>query len=394
MIGPMLTIAGKDLRQRVRDRSAFLMAVLLPLGLALILNLTLGGVTGTSPEFPYAFADEDGGPVAQSLRNSVLGAMESDGLITITDADSTAQVETLVEDGTVAAGIIVPAGFSAAVQRGDAPQLEVIGDIDQGLQTDVARAIAQRYAGSLDALRLSVATVLHDAGPGAGTQAAALAERAAALPDPIRVEDITASRRELDVTSYFAAGIAVFFLFFTVQFGMASILDERKEGTLRRLLAAPISPASVIGGKLLASYVMGVASMFVLVLATSVLLDAQWGNPLGVALLILAGVLAAVGIMAVVASLARTSEQAGNYQSMIALVLGMLGGSFFSVAQAGGALATLSLLTPHAWFLRGLGDLVGGGGVGAVLPALGAILLFAGITLAIALWRLPRMLQA
>jgi ABC-2 type transport system permease protein len=370
-----------------------MMAILLPLGLAMILNLTLGGVTGANPEFPYAFADEDGGSAAESLRNNVLGEMEADGLVTVTDVDSSADVEALVDAGTVSAGIIVPAGFSTEVQLGGSPELQVIGDVDQRLHTDVARALAQRYAASLDALRISVATVLRDGEPATGTQATALAERAASLPDPIRVEDITASRRELDVTTYFAAGLAVFFLFFTVQFGISSILDERKEGTLARLLAAPIPPASVIGGKLLASFVMGVASMAVLVVSTTLLLDAQWGNPLGVAVLILAGVLAAVGIMAVVASLAKTSEQAGNWQSMIALVLGMLGGSFFSVAQAGGLLASLSLLTPHAWFLRGLGDLAGGAGAGAVLPAAGAILLFAAITLGVALLRLQRMVQ-
>ena len=57
---------------------------------------------------------------------------------------------------------------------------------------------------------------------------------------------------------------------------------------------------------------------------------------------------------------------------MVALVLGMLGGSFFPVAQAGGLLATLSLLTPQAWFLRGLGDLAGGGGAGGRARAGGA----------------------
>ena len=54
------------------------------------------------------------------------------------------------------------------------------------------------------------------------------------------VADVAATTKELDVTTYYAAGMAVFFLFFTVQFGVASLLEERKEGTLSRLLAAPI----------------------------------------------------------------------------------------------------------------------------------------------------------
>jgi len=67
-----------------------------------------------------------------------------------------------------------------------------------------------------------------------------------------------------------------------------------------------------------------------------------------------------MGILFVVAAAAKTQDQAGSFQAIIALVLAFLGGTFFSISQAGGFLAQLSLITPHAWFLRGLGDLQGG----------------------------------
>jgi ABC-2 type transport system permease protein len=92
----------------------------------------------------------------------------------------------------------------------------------------------------------------------------------------------------------------------------------------------------------------------------------------GVAVLVVSGVAAATGIMAVVASLARSAEQASTWQSIVAVVLGVFGGAFFPVSQVGGALAWLSYLTPHRWFLQGLADLSGGADtVAAVwLPAL------------------------
>jgi ABC-2 type transport system permease protein len=185
--------------------------------------------------------------------------------------------------------------------------------------------------------------------------------------------------------------MAVFFLFFTVQFGVASLLDERKEGTLARLLAAPIGRVSILGGKLLTSFVLGVLSMTTLIVGTSLLLGARWGSPLGVGLLVLAGVLSAIGVMALVATLAKTAEQAGNWQSIIAVVLGMLGGVFFPISQAPGVLPMLSLLTPQAWFMRGLSDLAGGGEWAVVLPAAAAMCVFAAVTGAIAMVRLDRM---
>ncbi len=93
------------------------------------------------------------------------------------------------------------------------------------------------------------------------------------------------------------------------------------------------------------------------------------------------------------ATMAKNSEQAGTWQTIIALVLGMLGGSFFPVSQAGGFFARASLITPHAWFLRGLGDLSGGAGPAAVLPAAGAILVFAAVVGGIALLRLRKLAE-
>ncbi|MCZ7665564.1 MAG: ABC transporter permease [Thermoleophilia bacterium] len=97
------------------------------------------------------------------------------------------------------------------------------------------------------------------------------------------------------------------------------------------------------------------------------------------AILIVAAVVAAMGILAVVAAAARTQEQAGAFSAIVGLVLGLLGGSFFPVSQVGGILSSLSMLTPHAWFMRGLGDLAGGGLVD-IVPSVAALLAFGLIT--------------
>jgi ABC-2 type transport system permease protein len=133
--------------------------------------------------------------------------------------------------------------------------------------------------------------------------------------------------------------------------------------------------------------------MAVLALTTTLVLGARWGDPLGVALLILAGVLAATGVTAFIVSFARTPEQAGYWQSIVGVVLGLLGGSFFPVYQAGGVAEQLSNLTPHAWFLRGLGDLTAGGTVSDVLRPAGVILGMAALTGGLAVLRLGRTLR-
>ena len=73
--------------------------------------------------------------------------------------------------------------------------------------------------------------------------------------------------------------MAVFFLFFTVQLGVSSLLDERRDGTLARMLVAPVRHGSILVGKLLTSLVLGVVSMVVLAVATHLRARRALGQP-------------------------------------------------------------------------------------------------------------------
>ncbi len=380
-------IAGKDLRQRLRDRSAILIALVIPLALAAIFSFALSDVTDEKITFDYALVDLDRGVAERAFVRSALGPLETKGTIALRNADSLAEGRRLVDDGTVSATFVVPRGFSAAVASGQRTELQVIGDVDAPIATLVARSIAEAFTGELASVYGAVAAVMRASG-GSQRSPEELARAAAAIEAPIRIDDVSAKRKELKPATFYAAGMAVFFLFFTVQFGISTLVDERRDGTLARMLAAPIRRTAILGGKVLTSLVLGIASLTTLAVATSLLLGAHWGNPVGVGLLIIVGVLAATAVTALPATFAKTPEQAGYWQAMIALVLGMLGGSFFPVARAGGLIEKLSLITPHAWFLRGLTELSGGAGAEAVLPAVGALLVFTAVTGAAALLRL------
>jgi ABC-2 type transport system permease protein len=386
-------ICRKDLRSRLRDRSAVLIGIVVPLGLAFIFNAIFSGISGGSNVISLGVVDADHGVASQQFTGQVLAAVGRSGLITIHTEPTVPRARALAARGTLAAVIVIPAGFSARVQAGQPASLQVIGNADAPVSTQVARSIAESYAGDLNRIRLSVATAAA-ANPGAPPPARirALAAAAAAATAPVAVRDVSAQTRELDQKSFFAAGMAVFFLFFTVQFGVTSLLEERNEGTLARLLAAPVSRASILGGKLLTSFLLGIISMTVLVVATTVLFGAAWGNPFGVAALIVAAIMAATGIMALIATLARNAEQAANWQSVTAVILGLIGGTFFPVSQAPGILSRLTFVAPQAWFLRGLGDLRGAGVPAVWTPAL-AMLAFAAVTGAVALFRLRRLAE-
>jgi ABC-2 type transport system permease protein len=171
------------------------------------------------------------------------------------------------------------------------------------------------------------------------------------------VSEAALERRQADSSTFYAAGMAIMFLFFATIYGPIGLLGERRIGTLARLLAAPIRPASIVLGSAIAGFVLGIVSMTTLIVATTVLLGASWGPPLLVAALAMAAVVAAMGLSMLICTLARTEDQAGGWNAILAITLAVLGGAMVPLSQAPEILHQLSRITPHAWFLEAIDNL-------------------------------------
>lgn len=390
-----LRIAVKDLRLRLRDRSALIIGIIAPLSLAFILNLVFGSAFDPTQGIglEYGLVDLDRSEISESF-TSVLEEIEAEGIIELEQFTDLGTADDAVEQGEVDSYFLLEPGFGQAIGSNSLSTIQVVGNVDSPTSTQIAASIADQFATGIEAAQLAIGTTSQLTSLPVTPEFLASLEgdpRTAAFS--YRLDDVSTATRQLDATTYMAAGMAVFFLFFTVGFGVLGLLEEERQGTLARLMAAPIARASVVGGKAILSFVLGVISMFVLVVATQALMGASWGAPLGVALLVVAGVLSAVGIIGLVAAVAKTPEGAENMSSIIAVILGMLGGVFFQVGQGDDILSRLTFITPHAWFMRGLADLADGAAWTAALPATAAMLVFAVVTGAISWLLLMRRLQ-
>jgi ABC-2 type transport system permease protein len=375
-VSAALVIAAKDLRQKLRDRSVLLMAVLAPLGLAFLFSTMIPDQD--TFHTTYAVVDLDRGQVARGLVEGPLAGLSTAGVADLVTTATEAEARAAVEAGDVAAAIVIPAGFTAAVQAGRPTQLLVIGG-PSSLPPEIARSVLVGFGSQITAVQVAVGTAMAASGasPDAGL-AAELAAAALAAPAPIEVSAGETMDRVASSKTYYGASMAVMFVFFAAQFGVLGLLAERRNGTLARMLAAPIAPATILLGKVLVSLVVASISMAVIVVATTLLLGADWGDPLAVVALVVATAMAATGIATLVVGFARTEEQASGFIAVAALTLAILGGSFFRMSQAPEGMAALSIITPHAWFLRGINDLAAGGGVAVVAPSL-AVLVTVGL---------------
>jgi ABC-2 type transport system permease protein len=389
-----LRIAGKDLRLRIRDKSALILGILAPLVLSYIFFLVFGpAASGEGVGLAYGLVDEDQSDISASF-TSILEDAASEGILELDTFGDRASADASLEDGEIDAYFFIPSGLEEAVFANRSETIDVVGDVDAPTSTQIAAAFAEQFSSGIAASQLAVVTAATGRGVAVSPEfIQSLSQDPGAAGMNYVLTDETASTKQLDGPTFFAAGMAVFFVFFTVQFGVTGFLEEDRDGTLARLMAAPINRGSVVVAKAIVALVLGVVSMAVLAIATTLLMDADWGAPLGVAVLVLSVVLAAVGIMGLVASGAKTPEGAGNLGSIIAVILGMLGGTFFPVAAGGGFLASLTYITPHAWFMRGLAELGSGAPWTEALPAAGAITLFAVSTGFVASLLLRRRLQ-
>lgn len=162
-----------------------------------------------------------------------------------------------------------------------------------------------------------------------------------------------------------------------------------------RILAAPAGRGSIVVGKALAMFVLGLLSMISVFLFTGVLFGVDWGDPLAVGVLTLTIVLAVMSVTALVQTLARTEQQAANYGSMVGLILALFGGNFFPLFQLPVFVQRVSALTPNGWALRGFTDIAyDGAGLMDLLPNVAAILAFVAVCGSLAAIRARRIAVA
>src|SRR5207249_4010142 len=119
-----LVIAAKDLRQRLRDRSALVVGVAAPLMLAVIISAALGGTGFNSFHATYALYDGDHGPVARSF-TAIFGTPQLRRAVRIRTVRSAAEAASLTKHD-LAAAFVIPPGFSGSVTAGDRAAVRVI----------------------------------------------------------------------------------------------------------------------------------------------------------------------------------------------------------------------------------------------------------------------------
>lgn len=189
-------------------------------------------------------------------------------------------------------------------------------------------------------------------------------------------------------------GFLVLFVFLTAQTTAQAIYEEKEVGSFRRLLAAPISKATILVGKMTPNFVTGLAQVMVLLCAGALLSPALGlgrlvlGNdPLALILVCLVILLCSTSLGVLIAATARTRDQISGL-SQVALWTFGFAGIMLDRIPLPSPFDMVSRLIPHYWANMAFQDLfVRGQDLADITSSLLALLGFTVAFFAVGLWR-------
>ena len=401
-------IGWKDVKLAFRDRAALVLMLAAPFVLTIGLGFITGRLSGSSSSglsnIPVVLVNQDG----RQLGNTLVSAFQSQDLASLVKPeimDDPALARQHVDADQAAAAIIIPAGFTESIIPsgtipGETVQIVIYANPTRPTSVGVIKTIVDEFISQMEVGRVGgqvAVTQLVSAGlirpqdaaqvgDRIGTQIGAQQAGAVQNSTAITLNSQTSGSEAIhfDPLAYMAPGMALMFLMFTAAYGGRSLLSERAQGTLPRLLVSPTSTTQVLGGKTTGTYLTGAAQMFILILASALLFQLRWGDPLGVVLLVLAAVAGATGWGMLITALARTPAQVTSIGSALTLIFGILGGSFISMENMPGWFQALGKITPNAWGIEGFTTLAMGGSLADILVPIAALLIMGVVLFTIA----------
>lgn len=404
-----LDLALKDIRQILRDKQSLIFLLVMPVVFTFFFGFAFSssadsGEADTRLAVGVRNRDADG-PLA-----GLLLAMleESDTLRPVmVDEAGLPALDGQIVNGDLAAGLVIPPGFSAAMlDGGEGPQLELIINEETDDGQTVRRAmqtLITRVLGLAQSARSSLKAYESAAGPLPGE-----AERQAYLQDalergaqswksaPVGLRTASAavpvgSDGSLTANPYnqFSPGMIVQFAFFGLVQAAMVLVVERKHGAMARLLTTPMRKAELIGGHLLAMFVVFFIQQALLIAFGQFVLKVDYlREPLAVLVVVTAVSLwvAASGLL--IAALVKKEEQVVMFAMIGMFVFSALGGAWFSLEIVGETFAAIGHLMPSAWAIDGYQNIIARGlGLESVLLPAGVILAYAVAFFGISIWR-------
>lgn len=400
-----LQILRRDLLRYLRNPGRTLMLFAIPLMMAAIFAVVFGGGGGGGGiTIRVLLWDEDDSLLGRALQGAE-DRPEAEGRLDIEAVGP--EGLGMMDRGEASALVHLPTGFTRALLDGTPTAVEVVKNpserflpmvVEEGVRlgATVLSAGSRALRPELDVIASFVDASGAPEDAAVGALSASINRRMRSIeryvfPPVVRLEtvDVGAAdeqrpRGVAAVLSLFLPGFAMLGVLFLAQSATRDMLHDREAGLVRHLLTAPLTTTDYLLGKCLSVLVVSAVG-FALMVAAGIAAGVSWGDPLGVAALMVASAIAASGTLLLIMSLVGTERQGDTLSTIVIMGWCLLGGAFVPLQQMPLFLRPVSVTTLVYWTTSGFATLMGeGGGLGdiavnlAVLAGVGALFLAVG----------------
>lgn len=377
-----IAIARSNITRLFRDRSSIFFVFIFPLALVLLIGLQFGG--SFAPRLGILI--ESPGDQAQRLVDHLIEEQRLEVVL----FEEEAALVAAVEQGSLAAAVVVPDGYDAALENGTPVEVGFVARPDGSgaiLETVVAEALTS------STLEVAAARFVVDQGLGGFAEVEQLVGQIAPELPEITVTTRTVGESLFPTTlgrfDLGASSQLILFMFVTALSGAAVLIQTRQLGLSRRMLATPTEVRTIVLGEGLGRFGVVLVQGLYIMIASLLAFRVDWGDPIGAAAILVT--FSAVGAAAamLMGSVFSNAEQAGGVGVMVGLGLAALGGCMLPLELFSPTLQTIAHITPHAWAIDAFAELVQRrGGLFDILPELGVLVAYAVVLGLIATWRL------
>ena len=308
------------------------------LALPVVLFALMYGAFGGEESFHATahMVDLDGGAHSRALIDR-LDAMEE---ITVRER-TLDDANDALDRSAILTVVVIPSDFSAGLENGDPVAITFRkrgngGDTGQIVEA-IVRSVAQQM-GAEDRVRSTVNSTLRDSDVPPDRIDAVVGRLLgeSRLRPSVGVETRWLGGEESDPTDRLVPGLLVMFLMFAVTMNAQTLVEERRSGTLERLMTTRLGVNQLFAGKFFAGVLRAVVQALILLSLAFVVLrigDATDFLELTVFSALVAMAVSAVGL--VLGSIARTRDQAIWAAVFFTMFMTVFGGTFFDLTGAG-----------------------------------------------------------
>jgi ABC-2 type transport system permease protein len=374
-------ICWKDLLEFSRSKLRLVMLVLMPLFMMVMVGFIFP--TGsTISHTPVAIANQDMTVNGTSLGIGFMAQLEAvnnqTGMMDLHSATGFDDIKTMIQEGKVSGGVIVPANFTADILAGRQGSITLMTDQSNPQTSAMIQSVLTKVIGELGS---QVAE--HNLNQ---TYNVSLQEAPAVLmPYSVQVRGIVPGTP--NYFEFVAPGIMAMVVMMSLMTGLPHAISYEKDmGTLDGMLVAPTSRWAIILGKVLAQSTRGMIQGFIILLLAVVLFGVViHGSILLVVLLILLTVFSFVGLGILITSLADKEETATMVMMTLMFPMMFLSGVMFPIQQMPPFMQTLAGFLPLTYAATAMRKvMVLGAGVSAITPEVVILAVFGIVLLTIA----------